>query len=296
MRTILISVIIFCLLAILTACQPKPLLPIPEGRIVFSLQVTRYPFSDSDIYIIDTDGSGAKRLTDNPNRGFDPSWSPDGTQIVFISDYKLFKMNADGSHLMTLARIYPEGSAVPSDEAVDPDWSPDGRKIIFTSYFQIKEIDLESGKVSDLVTSSQRVLYPKWSPDGTKIMFISVHEGQVFIMNANGSDPRQITKSFSLPVLLDWSPDGRWIAVKDEYDALSIMRPDGSNQRKLTDQCKLPYFEPSAAFSPDSQWLVMTCYNEKEPGIYVINLEEGILRKLINHLPVEYFNGIDWAP
>ena len=299
----LYSLIIFCLLTILTACAPKPLLPIPKRRILFALQVAHSPFSDLNIYSINTDGTDAQRLTNNPNFKGDPSWSPDGTQIAFISFDEdgtyLYRMNADGSHPM---RLTPNLATVPMGDGfagignANPDWSPDGRTIIFTVYGHIKVLDLESGKVSDIVTNTPQALFPKWSPDRTKIMFVAGDGGQVYVMNADGTDQRQITKSLSFPRLLDWSPNGLWVAVYEDihYGLLSIMQPDGKKRRILLtmDKCR----PLSAAFSPDSQWLVMTCEEIKDPGIYVMNLAGGVLRKLITDLPVDYFNGIDWAP
>lgn len=302
MRKPLFFVVIFWSLVILPACQSRSLLPIPKGRIVFALQAVPSPYSDLNIYTINTDGFGAERLTNNPNQEFDPIWSPDGTQIVFVSNdgggTQLYKMNADGSHQISLTpildTIHMDENLFASSGEASPDWSPDGRKIIFTSYQHIKELDLESDRITDLLPDTQRGAYPKWSPDGKKIMFITVGNGQVITMNADGTDQQQINKSQPFSRLLDWSPDGRWVAVYDE-EMLSIMRPDGSQLRGLTRQCELPYKTPSAAFSPDSQWLVMTCVYEKEYGIYVINLEEGVLRKLIYDLPVDYFHGIDWS-
>ncbi len=82
---------------------------------------------------MNADGSNPVRLTNEPGDDFAPSWSPDGTQIVFVSDrdqtagiYDLYIMNADGSGVSRLT----------NDTAIDysPDWSPDGKKIVFRSH------------------------------------------------------------------------------------------------------------------------------------------------------------------
>jgi Tol biopolymer transport system component len=317
MRTYLLSIIILCILSFLPACQPKPalpipnifttsrpkpLLPIPQGRILFALRSAPHSLSNTNIYTINTDGTDAKRLTNDLYDKFDPSWSPDGTQIVYISDdengTKLYKMNADGSQPISLtnnlATISMGNNIIAGIGNANPDWSPDGQKIIFTVYGHIKELNLTSGKVSDVLTNTPQALFPKWSSDGTKIMFVSGDGGQVFIMNADGTDKKQITQSLYFPRLLDWSPDGLWVAVVEEVNKgpLSIMRPDGSERRILTDKC-MPL---SAAFSPDSQWLVMTCEEIKGPGIYIMNVDEGILRNILDDTTSSGFSGVDWSP
>ena len=84
---------------------------------------------DSEIYVMNADGSGVSRLTDNPGRDWNPRWSPDGGRIAFTSDRdgdsEIYVMNADGSGVSRL-----------TDNSADdhnPSWSPDGGRIAFNS-------------------------------------------------------------------------------------------------------------------------------------------------------------------
>ena len=83
---------------------------------------------NSEIYVMNMDGTGLLRLTNHPGRDTDPAWSPDGKRIAFASDREgssdIYVMNADGSNLV---RRTQTGS---SDA---PAWSPDGSKIAFSS-------------------------------------------------------------------------------------------------------------------------------------------------------------------
>ena len=82
---------------------------------------------NSEIYVMNADGSAQENLTRHPASDSNPTWSRDGRRLVFVSrrdgNSEIYVMNADGSGLRNLTRT-------PSDD-LDPAWSPDGRTIAF---------------------------------------------------------------------------------------------------------------------------------------------------------------------
>lgn len=88
---------------------------------------------DSDIYVMNIDGTNLHRLTRTPGWGnFTPRWSPDGGKVIFSSNrgrgtgkYQVYVMDADGSNLRRLPKDGRPGAR--------PYWSPDGKKIVFCS-------------------------------------------------------------------------------------------------------------------------------------------------------------------
>ena len=87
---------------------------------------------DSEIYVMNADGSGTRRLTHNVGYDGEPAWSPDGRKIAFQSHRRfggskpeIYVMNADGSGKRNLTRN-------PANDG-SPSWSPDGRRIAFVS-------------------------------------------------------------------------------------------------------------------------------------------------------------------
>jgi Tol biopolymer transport system component len=96
-----------------------------DGLIVFHSERD----GNMEIYVMNTDGSDQRRLTNNDADDVCPAWSPDGTQIAFVSNRggndEIYVMNADGSGQRRLT----------NNDADDgfPAWSPDGMRIAFDS-------------------------------------------------------------------------------------------------------------------------------------------------------------------
>ena len=85
------------------------------------------PGADSEICIVNSDGTGLVAVTDNAVEDYSPAWSPDGSKIAFVSQGDIFTINPDGTGL----------AQVTNDPALDsnraPNWSPDGTRIVFES-------------------------------------------------------------------------------------------------------------------------------------------------------------------
>lgn len=92
-----------------------------EGQIAFMRATSFDEDLESDIYVLDVDGFGEKRLADSLGLDGFPAWSPDGEQIAFTSDWdsgnwEIYVMNADGSGLTRLTDDAAEDSF--------PAWQP----------------------------------------------------------------------------------------------------------------------------------------------------------------------------
>jgi WD40-like Beta Propeller Repeat len=146
-----------------------------------------------------------------------PSWSPDGSQIVFSS-------NQDGdSEIFVVASNGGEARQLTSNEASDttPVFSPDGARLVYASdtgspsFQELYSLNLASNEVTRLTNAAGSSFAPAFSPDGTRIAFVSTRTGDsdIYVMDANGQRPFLVTiddgdADDRVPM---WSPDGRWI-------------------------------------------------------------------------------------
>jgi TolB protein len=167
----------------------------PDGtRVAFTSTRNGNP----EIYVANRDGSGLRRLTNNPGIDITPTWSPSGTQIAFTSDRsgspQIYTVSADG---------VGAPSKVTSESYCDkPTWSPAPyNEIAYASRngpgYDIKIIDLATRHVTALTFGEGTNESPGYSPNGRHIVFTSTRAGktQVFTMARDGKNVRQITKT-----------------------------------------------------------------------------------------------------
>ena len=156
---------------------------------------------DTDIFVIDADGTGRTNLTNHAGQDTDADWSPNGRKILFTSrringkTQNIYVMNADGSDVTRLSF-----NATGEDAA--PDWSPNGQRIAFArrgvpehQRYEIYTMNADGTDVTRLTFNAVPDATPSWSPDGKQIAWHSGGSGepQIHIMNADGSDQHQVT-------------------------------------------------------------------------------------------------------
>jgi hypothetical protein len=210
--------------------------PADRNKVAF----TRRDGDRTEAWVMNADGSGARRVTDRLTGGR-VTWSPDGTRLAF--------MGRDGgtTQIFTIATGPPAGEPrrLTGDPAAkdDPMWSSTGRLAFWSRRDGVEQIYTldprdPGAPLTRLSRDGVRAVDPEWSPDGTKIAYTrgGYPNGDVWVMNADGSRARRLTASGEHEMDATWSPDGKWIGyVRGPYERPSIrtVRLDGTGDRPL---------------------------------------------------------------
>jgi Tol biopolymer transport system component len=210
------------------ACPPRP---DPSQGYVWGLD-------KFDIYTVDPDGSNLQRLTSYNTYTAEGTLSPDGKTIVFTSlkdgDLDIYTMNVDGTGIkrLTTAPGYDGG----------PFFSPDGKKIVYRAYHPTDSTELRT---------YQELLRKE---------MVRPNKMEIWTMNADGSDQRQITNLGGANFAPFFTPDGRRIIFSSNHKNprsrnfdLYLVNLDGTALEQVTTNDD---FDGFPQFSPDGRQLV----------------------------------------
>jgi len=259
------------------------------GKIVYACFMTP-PFDE--ICLMNADGTGGIRLTDNEAEDFYPSLAPDGSAIVFSSRmegrFEIYNMNLDGSEQRRLTREIGSGLYAPAV-------SPDGSSIVFTNNMDGFQSIWFMGRYGNdprpLTDPIADDVDPIWSPDGRSISFASTRAGsrQIYLMDADGGNLRRLTQLPDMGGRTSWSPDGRLLAF--------YAGPTGDRNIYVIDigqglVWQLTYGGDGAGpcFSPDGQWIAFAAYYDGDLEVFIMRPDGSELTQLT-------FNSFsDWQP
>ena len=283
------------LLALIESAPARPDVQAPvwspdERRIAFFNKRD----GGKEIYVVNADGSGQRRLTRDARNAATPAWSPDGRKIAFEGGLNpfgvccgVYVVNADGSGQRRLAR---NGRA--------PTWSPDGRTIAFFSDSKIYLMNADGSAHRSLTKPHAGVRDLAWSPDGKRIAFAVVSNCPrcgtglgLWVMNADGSGLRNLTSKLAAGSRFGdrgpasdpaWSPDGKRIAFvrlnAPLGEPIYVVNADGSRLRNLTPKPVGAYDDP--AWSPDGRKLAFVSERDGNSEVYVMNANGSGQRNL----------------
>lgn len=247
----------------------------PDGQLVaFSVftygKGPDDPAYGTDLYLMKPDGTEQRKLLTHAAPGetlTEPAWSSDGSTIFFtqrnpVGDYRIERVRLDGSE-----------RSVVIEQAQTPTLSADGQHLVYMSlsdpaqWMKLMVAQPDGSNPQPLLPDQtfQALAGPRFAPTGNQLVFSAVPKNaptpsgasrdpfdllgwlrprtahahgvpwDLWMVNADGSNLRQLTQLKEDNPIATWSPDGAWIGFKGEM-GLYIMDADGKQVRRISDE------------------------------------------------------------
>lgn len=216
----------------------------PDGALIAFTSGRHTSWTDpktvknTEIYVMNGDGTGQRRVTTDPAGDKQPAFSADGRLLAYVSNRRL---NWD-----IYVKNVQAGAEKPvtTDKADDlhPTFSPDGTHIVFQSsrdgVWNIYLMNIDGSDVQQLTKEGGRT--PVFSPDGKRIAFVSDRDGnpEIYLMDPDGTNVARLTQNDARDECPAFSPTGQEIAFLSdrnlEWMAVYLMTADGKDVRRVT--------------------------------------------------------------
>jgi len=250
----------------------------PDGRYLLYSEGEGFAL---DIYRRDLETGAVLRLTASPHEDSAASWSPDGQWIAFQRE------TADGNRDIWLIRAdgsEPRNfSATPGIGEQHPRFTPDGTAILHDGNrhddgvegglenYEIYRVPLAGGAPERLTGNPHWDLYPAPAPDGRAMAWVRAlpvtdkdrPDFDVFMTDFDSGETRNLSDSPGYDTTPDWSPTGEWIVFASDRGAerygrtdLYLIRPDGTDLRRVTDNGGTSMAFTRPRFAPDGRSLL----------------------------------------
>lgn len=233
------------------------------------------------LWVADADGENAQSALASPEPIISPAWSPNGTQLAYVSFESrkpvIYSHDVGTGKRRLLANFRGSNSA--------PAWSPDGRQIVATlsrdGGSQLYALDAAGGEPRRLTQSSSIDTEPAFTADGKSIYFVSDRGGapQIYRMSPTGGNVERVTFGGTYNISPALSPDGRWLAYVSRVGGafkLQLMELASGTVTQITDTSA----DESPSFAPNSKLIVYATQQQGREALMTTTLDGKIKARL----------------
>ena len=243
-----------------------------------------------DIYVIGAETAGVHEVFSDATKHLTcASYAPDGKRIVYQA------MLEDGTgELGILDLATKQSRVIRKTEVADaiPEWSPDGEWIVFQARVgentEICLIKPDGSGFTNLTKHPAKDITPTWSPDGRQIAFASnrghsTEVFQLFVMNADGTNPHALGPTGAMSAAPHWSKLGGIVFANDKEDfrtgnfELFTIDETGENLRRLTFRKR---FDVTPSWSPDGKLIAFVSELDGNQELYVLHPDGSHMTRL----------------
>lgn len=252
-------------------------------RGVFSTRITYVTKTGSrySLWVADADGENAQSALSSPEPIISPAWSPNGSQIAYVSFESrkpvVYVHEVATGRRRLIANFRGSNSA--------PAWAPDGRTLAVTlsrdGGSQLYTIDANGGEPRRLMQSAGIDTEPTFSSDGRSIYFVSDRGGapQIYRVSASGGNAERVTFTGSYNISPAISPDGKWLAYISRVNGafkLHVMDMASGAVSAITDTSA----DENPSFAPNSKLLVYATQQQGREALMTTTLDGKIKARL----------------
>ncbi len=235
-----------------------------------------------ELYLMDYDGAGQRRVTAHKSITMGSSWSPDGSSLLYLSYLNgppaIFRVDLSSGRKQTII----------GDDRHNfgPAFAPDGKHLLFARSIdgnsEIFAAAIDGSGARQLTHHRAIDTNAVWSPNGQAIAFTTSRAGspQIFLMDADGANVRRLSFDGEYNDGAAWNPEGTRVAYASRRDGIFQIAVTEvvTLETKVLTAGNLNKEEPT--FSPDGQRIVFTAKGRTGSQLYVMDLEGNVLAQL----------------